>query len=89
MIAVTDFRKFVRVIGGELDDQLELALTAGRAEASAYLGRAADETSPDEVMGVMYLARSHFDDADAERCRQVGRLLLFQFRVGSGVGGGA
>lgn len=87
MIAVTDLREFVRVIGDEMDDQLELALIAGRAEASAYLGRAADETIPDEVMGVMYLSRSHFDDADADRCRHVARLLLFPFRVGSGVGG--
>lgn len=87
MIALQDFRSFVRVIGDELDDQLSLALTAGRAEAAAYLGRAAVETVSDEVMGVMYLARSHFDDADADRCRQVGRLLLFPFRVGSGLGG--
>lgn len=87
MIAIEDFRAFVRVIGDDLDDQLTLALTAGRAEAAAYLGRTPDEVLPDEVMGVMYLARSHFDDADADRCRQVGRLLLFPFRVGSGVGG--
>ena len=87
MITVPDFRAFVRVIGPDLDEQLILALTAGRAEAAAYLGRTADETIADEVMGVMYLSRSHFDDADADRCRQVGRLLLFPFRVGSGVGG--
>lgn len=87
MIVLEDFRALVRAIGDDLDDQLTLALTAGRAEAAAYLGRIADETVADEVMGVMYMARSHFDDADADRCRQVGRLLLFPFRVGSGVGG--
>ena len=87
MITVVDLRAFVRVIGDDLDDQLVLALTAGRAEAAAYLGRTPDEEVTDEVMGTLYLARSHFDDADADRCRQVGRLLLFPFRVGSGVGG--
>ena len=87
MIAIEDFRAFVRVIGDDLDDQLTLALTAGRAEAGGYLGRIADEAVADEAMGVMYLSRSHLDDADADRCRQVGRLLLFPFRVGSGVGG--
>ncbi|RZZ88918.1 hypothetical protein [Pseudoxanthomonas winnipegensis] len=87
MITVVDLRAFVRVIGDDLDDQLVLALTAGRAEAAAYLGRTPDEEVTDEAMGTLYLARSHFDDADADRCRQVGRLLLFPFRVGSGVGG--
>ena len=87
MIDIPTFRDFVRIIGADMDQQLDLALTAGRAEAAAYLGRIADETIADEVMGVMYMARSHFDDADADRCRQVGRLLLFPFRVGSGVGG--
>lgn len=87
MIVLEDFRAFVRVIGDDLDDQLTLALAAGRAEAAAYLGRAADEIATDEVMGVMYLARSHFDDADADRCRQVGRLLLFPFRTAAGIGG--
>lgn len=87
MIALEDFRAFVRVVGSDLDDQLTLALSAGRAEAASYLGRSADEAVTDEAMGVMYMARSHFDDADADRCRQVGRLLLFPFRVGSGVGG--
>lgn len=87
MIAIEDFRAFVRVIGDDMDDQLTLALTAGRAEAAAYLGRIADEAVADEVMGVMYMARSHFDDADADRCRQVGRLLLHPHRAGSGVGG--
>lgn len=87
MITLEDFGAFVRVIGDDLDDQLTLALTAGRAEAAAYLGRTADETVADEVMGVMYLARSHLDDTDADRCRQVGRLLLFPFRVAAGIGG--
>ena len=87
MITVPDFRAFVRVIGPDLDEQLELALTAGRAEALAYLGRPVDETVTDEKMGVLYLGRSHFDDADADRCRQVGRLLLHPHRAGSGVGG--
>ena len=87
MITVVDLRAFVRIIGDDMDQQLDLALTAGRAEAAAYLGRTPDEEVTDEVMGVMYMARSHFDDADADRCRQVGRLLLFPHRVGSGVGG--
>lgn len=87
MIDVPTFREFLRIVGDDLDAQLDLALAAGRAEAAAYLGRLADEETTDEAMGVMYLARSHFDDADADRCRQVGRLLLFPHRVGSGVGG--
>lgn len=87
MITVVDLRAFVRVIGDDLDDQLVLALAAGRGEAAAYLGRTPDEEVTDEVMGVMYMARSHFDDADADRCRQVGRLLLHPFRASSGIGG--
>lgn len=87
MIDVPTFREFLRIVGDDLDAQLDLALAAGRAEAAAYLGRTADETVADEVMGVMYLARSHLDDTDADRCRQVGRLLLFPFRVAAGIGG--
>lgn len=87
MIDLPTFREFVRVLGEDLDAQLQLALTAGQAEAAAYLGRSVDDTVPDETMGTLYLARSHFDDADADRCRQVGRLLLFPHRAGSGIGG--
>jgi len=87
MIDLLTFRDFVRVIGADMDQQLVLALTAGRAEAAAYLGRTPDEEVTDEAMGTLYLARSHFDDADADRCRQVGRLLLHPFRASSGIGG--
>lgn len=87
MIDIPTFRDFVRIIGADMDDQLILALSAARAEALAYLGRPVDETVTDEAMGVLYLARSHFDDADADRCRQVGRLLLHPFRASSGIGG--
>lgn len=82
-----EFKTFVRVLGDDTGDVLLLALTAGIAEAAAYLGRAPDGTVPDELMGVFYLGRAHFDEVDADRCRQVGRLLLFPFRTGSGVGG--
>lgn len=87
MIDVPALRAFVRIIGSDMDEQLSLALDAGRAEAAAYLGRTADEEVTDEGMGVLYLARSHFDDADADRCREVGRLMLFPYRADSGIGG--
>lgn len=55
----------MRVIGEDLDDQLQLALTAGQAEAAAYLGRAVDDAVPDQLMGTLYLSRSPL-----RRCRR-------------------
>ena len=82
-----EFKTFVRVLGDDMDDVLLLALTAGIAESAAYLGRSPVGTVADELLGVMYLGRAHFDDADADRCRQVGRLMLFPTRTASGIGG--
>lgn len=92
IITLDTFKGFLRELSTDLDVPLQLALDAGEAEASAFLGvdiateYATVEPPPDIVMGILYLARVHADEGDAERYRSIGQKLLQPYRVNTGFG---
>lgn len=95
IITLDVFKGFLRELSDDLDEPLRLALDAGEAEASAFLGfsvaeeYAEAEPPAEVVMGAMYFARCHADEGDAERYRSIAQKLLLPYRLNTGIGAAA
>ena len=94
IIDLEAFKGYMRVLDGDLDLALQLALSAAEAEAGAFLGVALDafgaEPPGDIVMAVLALAQAHADAGtpqENEWRRTAAHNLLRPHRLGTGIGG--
>lgn len=93
IIDLATFKGFLRELSNDLDSIYQLALDAGEAEASAFLGfkiaeqYAGAEPEADVTLGVLYLARVHADEGDSNRYRSIAQSLLLPYRLNTGIKG--
>ncbi|MBW8373621.1 head-tail connector protein [Stenotrophomonas sp.] len=89
-------KSYLRLIDGDLDAVVILAISAAQAEMDAFIGGdtaalrwPADEDVPGDVTGAaLLLLKLHFEESDPERAEQwraIAQRLLFPYRVASGV----
>jgi hypothetical protein len=89
-----DLKAFLRTLGHDLDESLNLALVAAVAEAEAFIGGQLIELWPDEApgdvaMAVLLLAQTHADAGtpqEQEYRRTAAQQLLRPHRIGTGLG---
>ena len=100
IVALSDFKAYLRELTGDLDDPLQMALDAAIAEASGFVGfdlvEAYDNSSgtpSDGAMAVFLLAQTYVDGIgvnEVDHCRAIAQKLLTRYRVDPGfVGVGA
>jgi len=89
-------KNYLRLIDGDLDAAVILAISAAQNEVDAFIGGDStvirwptDEDVPGDVTGAaLLLVKVHFEESDPERAEQwraIAQRLLFPYRVASGV----
>ncbi len=96
----TDAKSFLRIIGGDLDAALNIAIFGAQCEMDAFLGGDSASTRwptdgavPGDVKAAaLILTRIHFEESDPERAelwRSAAQKLLVPYRADPGfVGAG-
>ena len=97
ILALADFKTYLRELTVDLDNPLQMALDAAESEAEGFLGAMlnnyADSSGSlpgDLAMAVFLLAQTHADaggPTDNDYRRGAAQKLLVRYRTDSGIGG--